>query len=64
MFIDLRLYFPRVLDRSSGMYILQQFQLNSSKISFSLFAVFFSFFYPDEFQTLKPVLCDDNTLIK
>jgi len=29
MFIDLRLYFPRVSDQSSGMYILQQFQLNS-----------------------------------
>lgn len=42
MFIDLRLYFPRVSDRSSGTYILQQFQLNSSVISFGLFAIFFS----------------------
>lgn len=41
MFIDLRLYFPRVSDRSSGTYILQQFQLNSSVISFGLFAVSF-----------------------
>lgn len=52
MFIDLRLYFPRVSDRSSGTYILQQSQLNSSVISFGLFAISFSLF-SKQFQNAK-----------